>query len=152
MVIALGGVASAEPQTGYTLGGGGGTNVGTPFVEAHAGRRFTRARFFELYLDYSYDRAISEFAFQTVGVGVRTYLTTFGRFELFYQASAAFAVSSGGHGPVMNLSIGERLLGAMLEQGVGVEASLGGGWTCALVVSTGNPVWLRPELAVKYTF
>jgi hypothetical protein len=146
-------VAAAEP-TGFSVATGGGTNVGTPFVEARAGRRFTRAEHFEVYLDYTYDRAISMFSFQTFGVGVHSYLFAFagGRAELFHQAVAAFAVSSSGEGPVQNRMLGERLLGPVFTQGVGVEAHVDACWAAAFVLSTGDPVWLRPELTVKYTF
>ncbi len=141
--------AVAEP--GFSLAAGGGANVGTPFVEARAGRRFERAPHFELYVDYSFDRAISEFSFQTFGVGVHTYLLRFAsRFELFHQAVAALAIS--GSGSFMNRDLGQRLLGPVLSQGVGVEAALDRCWAAALVVSAGDPVWLRSELAVKYTF
>jgi hypothetical protein len=143
------GVAAAEP-TGWSVATGGGTNVGTPFVEARAGRRFGH---FELYADYTYDRAISMFSFQTFGVGVHSYLLTFGgRYELFHQAVAAFAVSSSGEGPVQNRMLGERLMGPVFTQGVGVEAHLDPCWSAAFVLSTGDPVWLRPELTVKYVF
>ncbi len=145
-------VAAAEP-TGFSVASGGGTNVGTPFVEARAGWRFHRASHFELYADYSYDRPISMFSFQTFGVGVHSYLFTFaGRYELFHQAVAAFAVSSSGQGPVGNRMLGERMLGPVFTQGVGIEAHLDACWAAAVVVSTGDPVWLRPEASVKYTF
>lgn len=152
IVAALGSAAAAEP-TGYSVATGGGTNVGTPFVELRAGRRFARAPHFEVYADYTYDRAISMFSFQTFGVGVHSYLFGFaGRFELFHQAVAAFAISSSGTGPVQNRMLGERLLGPVFTQGVGVEAHIDPCWSAAFVLSTGDPVWLRPELNVKYTF
>jgi len=149
IVVLACGVAGAEP-TGWSVATGGGTNVGTPFVEARAGRRFGH---FELYADYTYDRAISMFSFQTFGVGVHSYLWKLSdRFELFHQAVAAFAVSSSGEGPVQDRMLGERLLGPVFSQGVGIEAHLDACWSAAFVLSTGDPVWLRPELTVKYTW
>ena len=152
VVAVLSTVARADPGGGFTAAAGGGTNVGTPFVEAQLGRRFKRAPFIELYLDYSYDRPISELSFQTFGVGVRTYFKRFDRFELFHQALAAFALSSSGAGPVQGRAIGERILGPVMMQGLGISAQLYRCWTASLTVSTGYPVWLRPELAVRYTF
>lgn len=49
---------TAAAETGFTVGAGGGVNVGTPYVTANAGRRLVRASFLEVYLDYSYDRPI----------------------------------------------------------------------------------------------
>ena len=144
--------ASADPGGGFTVAIGGGVNVGTPFVEAQLGRRLHRAPFLELFLDYSYDRPISELSFQTFGGGVSTYVTRFARFELFVQAIAAFGVSSSGAGPVQHRAIGERLLGAFMTQGLGISAQIYRCWTASLAVSTGYPVYLRPELAVRYTF
>jgi hypothetical protein len=152
VVALLAATASADPGGGFTAAVGGGTNVGTPFVEAQLGRRFHRAPFLEIFLDYSYDRPISELSFQTFGGGVRTYFTRFDRFELFFQAVAAFGVSSSGTGPVQNRAIGERLLGAFMTQGIGISAQLHRCWTASFTVSTGYPVYLRPELAVRYTF
>lgn len=156
VVALLATTASAAPSAatggGFTAALGGGTNVGTPFLEAQVGRRFHRAPFLEVFLDYSYDRPISELSFQTFGVGVRTYFTRFDRFELFFQAVASFAVSSSGTGPVQNRAIGERLLGAFMTQGLGISAQLAGRWSASLAISTGDPVYLRPELAVRYTF
>ncbi len=150
VVALLAGSASAEP--GFTAALGGGTNVGTPFVEAQLGRRFHRAPFLEAFLDYSYDRPISELSFQTFGVGIRTYVTRFDRFELFLQAVASFALSASGKGPVQDRALGERLLGAFMTQGIGISAAIHGGWNASFAVSTGYPVYLRPELAVRYTF
>jgi hypothetical protein len=150
--MALAGRTAIAGPPGFSVAVGGGVNVGTPFIEAQVGRRFEAAKHFELYLDYSYDAAISEFSFQTFGLGARTYLASFGRFELFHQALAGFAVSSGGEGPVSHREIGERLLGPVFTQGVGAEVLLYRGLTATLVVSTGYPVWLRPELTVKYRF
>jgi hypothetical protein len=152
--------AFAEPSpadsyvrpAGFTAGVGGGLNVGTPFVEAQLGRRFAGAIHFELYLDYSYDRPISDFAFQTFGIGARTYLFRFARFELLYQAAAGFAVSSSGNAVVGNRTIGDRLLGPVFTQGLGVDAVLHRCWTASLVLSIGDPVWFRPDVAVRYTF
>lgn len=152
LTLALVTAAHADPGGGFTAALGGGTNVGTPFVEAQLGRRVRRAPFLEIYLDYSYDRPISELSFQTFGVGVRTYFKRFNRFELFHQALLSFAVSSSGTGPVQNRAIGERLLGAFMTQGIGLSAQLHRCWSASLTVSTGYPVWLRPEIAVRYTF
>jgi len=151
VVVALLAASAAEAKPGFTATAGGGVNVDTPFVETQLGRRFVRAPFFELFLDYSYNATISEFPFQTFGIGARTYVFRFAqRFELFHQALAAFAIS--GSGDFDNRDIGQRVLGAVLTQGVSVQASINPCWTVALVVSTGTPVWLRPELTVRFTF
>lgn len=143
-------LAHAEPRSGFTFSGGGGTNVGAPFAELQAGRRFARAPFVEVFLDASYGAAISEVSFTTFGAGVRTYFSRHGRVELFHQALAAFAIS--GSGDVNGRAIGERLLGAFMTQGVGVSVELCQCWSVSLAVSTGYPVWLRPELAARYTW
>ena len=137
---------------GFTATLGAGANVDTPFVEAQLGRRFTRAPFFELFVDYSYNRPISEFSFQTFGLGARTYLFRRRRFEMFHQAVAALAISSSGKGDVQDREIGERLLGAVLTQGVGTQLAINRCWNVALTVSTGTPIWLRTELAVRYAW
>jgi hypothetical protein len=143
--------ARADPGPGFTAALGGGLNVGKPFAEAQLGRRFARARYFELFVDYSFDKAISQFSFQTLGLGARTYFARFDRFELYHQAVAAFALASGGNSPVAR-DLGDRLLGGLFTQGVGIAARVHGCWTAAFTVSTGYPVWLRTELAVRYTF
>jgi hypothetical protein len=151
VVLATATTARAEPRTGFTATAGGGLNVETGFVELQLGRRFARASFFEAYLDYSYDRPISAFSFQTFGIGVRTYFARFDRLELFHQASAAFAISSAGTATAPDRMLGDRLLGPVFTQGIGIATTIRC-WTAALVVSTGDPVWLRPEVAVRYTF
>src|SRR3954468_10848295 len=151
VIVALAATAHADPG-GFTAAVGGGTNVGTPFVEAQLGRRFHRAPFLEIALDYSYDRPISELSFQTFGAGVRTYFAHFDRFEVFHQAVLAFAVSSSGTGPVQGRAIGERVLGAFMTQGIGIAAHLDCRWSASFTLATGYPVWLRPELAVRVTF
>jgi len=137
---------------GFTLTAGGGLNLDTPFGELQLGRRFVRAPHFELYLDYSYGAAISEFDFQTFGIGARTYFAGHGRVEVFHQALMAFGLSASGNGAVENRAIGERVLGAFMEQGVGVQIALSESWRLSTVVSLGYPVWLRSELAVRYAF
>lgn len=137
---------------GYTLTAGGGLNVDVPFGELQLGRRFVRAPTFELYLDYSYGMAISEYDFQTFGIGARTYFSKHGRVEVFHQALAAFGLSASGNGVVENRALGERVLGAFMEQGVGVQVALSESWRLATVVSVGYPVWLRSELALRYAF
>jgi len=150
LILAL--TASAHAEPGFTAGVGGGTNVDAPYVVAQLGRRFERVPFLEVFLDYSYDRPISELSFQTFGAGVRTYVARWDRVELFHQATAAFAVSASGKGPVQNRDLGERLLGAFMEQGLGVAVHIDCRWSASLAVSTGYPVWLRPELAVRVVF
>jgi hypothetical protein len=145
VVGVLAGVAAAEP--GYTVALGGGLNVGHPFVDARLGHRWSRV---EVALDYSYDAKISELPFQTFGVAVRTFLTTVGPVELFHQASASFALSSSG--TFDDRQLGDRLLGGFFTQGLGAEYAIDPCWSVALTVSTGYPVWLRPELAVKFTW
>ena len=143
-------LARAEPRSGFTFAATGGTNVDAPFAGVQVGRRFARAPFLELYLDASYGAAISELPFTTFGAGLRTYFLRRGRIELFHQALAAFAIS--GSGDVHDRAIGERLLGAFMTQGVGVSVELCSCWSVSLTVSTGYPVWLRPELAARYTW
>jgi hypothetical protein len=140
--------AHAEP--GYTVTAGGGLNVDAPYAEAQLGRRFVRAPFLELFVDYSFNAAISEFTFHTLGAGVRTYFLHRGRVELFHQALAAFGVSSSGD--YDNRDLGQRVLGAFLTQGAGVQLAFNPCWNVALTVSTGTPVWLRPELAARFTW
>jgi len=125
-------------------------NETTPFVEAQLGRRFRRATFLETFLDYSYDRAISEFSFQTFGVGVRTYFWHFNRFEVFHQAVAMVAIASAGEHS--NRDLGQRLLGGVLTQGAGIQGAINRCWNIAFTLSTGTPIWLRPELTVRFTF
>ena len=48
VVALLAATASANPDGGFTAAVGGGTNVGTPFIEAQLGRRFHRAPFLEI--------------------------------------------------------------------------------------------------------
>ena len=148
VVAVAAGAAHAEP--GYFAAVGGGANVGTPFGELELGRRFARAPFLELGLAYSYDRAISELPFQTLGVAVRTYVAGVGRVELFHEASAALALSSSGK--FGDRAIGDRLLGPMFALGIGAEVAIDCRWSIGLVVSTGTPVWLRSALAVRLAF
>jgi hypothetical protein len=138
----------AVAEGAFTATAGGGLNVGTPYGELQVGRRFRGAPHFELYLDYGYGAAISTYPFHTFGLGARTYLWREGRFELFHQALAAFALATGGHFQ----TIGDRLLGPFFTQGLGLAAHVAPCWSVALVVSTGDPVWLRSELAVRYAF
>lgn len=147
--------APAEParsSSGFRAGAGGGVNVTKPFAEIQVGRRFERAELLELYLDWSYDAAISEFAFQTAGVGLRTYFARFGRVELLHQALLGVGLSSGGTTQVPKRELGERLLGAFMTQGVGADVTIVRGLHASLTLSTGYPVWLRPELVAYYRF
>ena len=137
---------------GFTLSAGAGLNRDAPFGELQLGRRFVRAPQFELYLDYSYGAAISEYAFQTIGIGARTYFVHRGRVEVFHQALAAFGVSASGNDTVADRALGERLLGAFMAQGLGVQIALSESWRLATVVSVGYPVWLRPEIALRFAF
>ena len=146
MVIATARLAAADGA--FTATAGGGLNVGTPFAELQVGRRFAGAPHFELYLDYSYGAAISTYPFHTFGLGARTYLKRWGRVELFHQALAAFGLGTGGHFQMF----GDRVLGPFLTQGVGVAVTVAPCWSVAFVASTGDPVWLRTELAVRYRF
>jgi hypothetical protein len=137
---------------GFTLSAGGGLNVDTPFGELQIGRRFVRAPTFELYLDYSYGAAISEFDFQTFGIGARTYFFSRGRVEIFHQALMAFGLSASGNGAVEDRALGERVLGAFMEQGLGAQVALTDRWRLSMAISVGYPVWLRPELALRFAF
>lgn len=140
------------PTLGFTARIGGGANVLDPYLELQLGRRFTRAPWFELYLDYSYNWPISEFSFHTFGVGARTMLVRGRHAQLFHQSLLAFAVSSSGDGPVTDRELGERLLGAFVTQGLGVAWQLAPRWTMSLAASTGYPVWLRSDVSVGVTF
>ncbi len=153
-ILAVASPASADRSTGFTASVGAGFNLDTPFVEAQLGRRFVRAPHFEVFLDYSYGAAISEFAFQTFGVGARTYFARCrcGRIEVFHQAVMAFGLSASGNGAVEGRQLGERVLGAFMTQGLGTQLALTDRWRLALVVSTGYPVWLRSELAVRFAW
>jgi hypothetical protein len=146
-------VASAERfeepgAGGFFVAAGAGLNVGHPFGEVQVGRRFRHAPHFELYLDYSYDAKISEYAFQTFGLGGRTYLATIAHCELFHQALASFAISQGGD----LRTIGDRLLGGFFTQGLGLALVTGSAWTIEVAVSTGYPVWLRSDVALVVRF
>ncbi len=137
----------------FTATVGAGLTVGTPFVELQLGRRFAgRAHHVEAYLDYSYDAAVSTFAFHTGGLGVRTYLRVARDLELFHQALAGFAISAGGYDAVQDRAIGERLLGPFFTQGIGAQYALSRRIAIAAVAATGYPVWLRPELTVRVAF
>jgi hypothetical protein len=144
--------AHAPSEHGLGLSLTGGLNVAHPFAGAQAGWRFERATFLEVFIDYSYGWAISRFQFHTGGVGVRTHFAKFGHFGLVHQALLALAISGGGTVQTPHRDLGERLLGAFVTQGLGTEYTFGGNWAVALDVSTGYPVWLRSELAVRYTF
>lgn len=147
------GGAAAASRRGFTATAGVGMTVGTPFVELQVGRRLSgRARHGEVYLDYSYNAAISAYPFHTIGVGLRTYFPVGARLELFHQAMVGTAIAGGGHEEVTGRDLGQRLLGAFTTQGLGAQLHLTGDWAIAAVVSTGYPVWLRPELTVRYTF
>ena len=149
VAVAIGFVPRIVAADGaFTVALGGGVNVGSRFAEIQIGRRFHGAPHFELYLDYSYNAAISTYPFHTFGIGARTYLARFDRFELFHQALVATALGSGGH----LRTIGDRILGAFLTQGIGLDAKLAPSWSVGVVVSTGYPVWLRSELAARYAF
>jgi hypothetical protein len=146
--------ALARADGAFSATAGAGLNVGTPFFEGQLARRFVRAPHVELYLDYSYDRPISELSFQTFGVGVRTYFAKLadGDVELYHQALAGFALSSSGKGPVQDRSLGERLLGGVFEQGVGVAYHVDACWAIAATASVGYPVYLRSDLAIRWSF
>lgn len=133
---------------GWFASAGLGANTTHAFGEVQIGHRLCTVPF-ELYVDYSYDAAISQFSFQTLGVGARTYFYRAGAVQVFHQALAGAALSSGGEGAVQNRTFGDRLLGGVFEQGVGVEVAFGA-WSIKLVESTGYPVWLRSELGVAF--
>lgn len=137
---------------GFTLSAGGGLNVEAPYGELQLGRRFVRAPHFELYLDYSYGAAISAYDFQTFGIGARTYFFHRERVEVFHQALLAFGLSASGNDTVDDRALGERVLGAFVAQGLGVQIALSESWWLGAVVSFGYPVWLRPELALRFAF
>lgn len=150
--LAPAGVRAEALRPGLGLAVAGGLNVTHPFVRAELGWRFARAEFLELYGEYSLNAAISTFPFHTLGVGVRTYFTRFGRVALYAQASAGLAIASGGSSPAPSRTLGERLLGAFMTQGVGLDLALVRGLSAGLSVSTGYPVWLRPELSLRWRF
>lgn len=153
IAMAPGAARALDRLPGLSVGAGGGLNVTSPFASAQVGWRFSGGlNAFEMYLDYSYNAPISYFSFQTFGLGARTYLGRSERFQLYHQALAALAVSASGRGPVQDRDLGQRLLGAFLTQGIGLQAVVSGGWTASLLLATGYPVWLRPELTVRYTF
>jgi hypothetical protein len=154
-VLAIASPALADKRPfdhGFTATVGGGFNVSAAYLEAQVGRRFERAPFFELYLDYSYGWPISELSFQTFGLGARAYFFHRPRVEVFHQALMGFAVSSSGTGAVHDRAIGERLLGAFVTQGLGTAVTIAPQWQLALTMSSGYPVWLRSDLSLRYTF
>jgi len=145
VVCALAGTAHAE----WFASAGLGANTFHGFGELQVGHRLCTVPF-ELYLDYSYDAAISQFTFQTLGIGARTYFYRAATVQVFHQALAGAALSSGGEGAVQHRTFGDRLLGGIFEQGAGVEVALTRSWAVKAVVSTGYPVWLRSELGVTF--
>jgi len=141
------------PRRGLALALAGGLNVSRPFAGAQVGYRFERASFLEAFVDYSYDAPISELSFHTLGLGARVYFASFfERVELFHQSLFGTALSSGGTAEAPKRELGERLLGVFMTQGLGAEAHVAHGFHAALTLSTGYPVWFRPELAVRYRF
>ncbi|HEY4181974.1 MAG TPA: hypothetical protein VGM90_34260 [Kofleriaceae bacterium] len=155
LVILIAATANADNRPfdhGYTVTVGGGLNVSAPYLEAQVGRRFERAPFFELYLDYSYGWPISELSFQTFGIGERSYFFHRPRVEVFHQALMGFAISSSGTGKVQDRAIGERFLGAFVSQGLGTAVTIAPQWQLSLTLSSGYPVWLRSDLSLRYTF
>lgn len=136
--------------SGLHLGVEGGLNVSRPYVGGHLAWRFVSAPYFELLLDYDYATKISQFPFHTASVGMRTYLGKWAAFELFSASLCGVAIAGDGHHALTNRDLGARLLGAFLSQGLGVQASLGGGWLAGIEVATGYPVWLRSQLSVRY--
>lgn len=148
------GAATREAPAVYGLGLSlsGGLNVSHPFLGAEVGWRFERAPFFEVFLDYSYGWPISAFPFHTAGAGVRTRFATLGNVTVFHEALLAIAVSGGGSVDAPHRDLGERLLGAFVTQGLGAEYAFGGNWCAGLAVTTGYPVWLRSELALRHSF
>jgi hypothetical protein len=145
-LVVLATVRVAAADGAFTATAGGGLNVTTPFAELQVGRRLRP--YFELYADYSYGAAISTYPFHTFGIGARTYFARWDRVELFHQALAAFGLGTGGHFQ----TIGDRVLGPFLTQGLGVAVNVARCWSIEMVVSTGDPVWLRSELAARYRF
>jgi hypothetical protein len=137
---------------GFAVSGMQGLNVDRPFFGARFARRFERASFFELGVEYSYNARISEFAFHTVGLSTRAYFAEFGRVELFHQALLGVAIAGGGTSPATNRDLGARFLGAFMTQGIGASIWVASGLSLQVSASTGYPVWLRPELALRYRF
>lgn len=142
------GTAHAEP--GFFAAAGAGANVSHPLGELRVGRRFQGAPFFELSLAYSYDAAISELPFQTLGLAARTYVGHVWALEIYSEATASLAQS--GSGKFADRAIGDRLLGGMLTVGVGAAYAIDPCWSVTLALATGTPVWLRSELAVQRRF
>jgi len=140
-VVLLAGSARAEER--WFASAGAGLDTSHPFGELQLGHHFAHVPF-ELYLDYSYDAHISQYAFQTLGIGARTYVVHVGNLRVFHQALAGGALSSAPG------DLGDRLLGGIFEQGLGLSLDLVPGWSVKAVVSTGYPVWLRSELGVTY--
>lgn len=137
---------------GFSAAIGTGLNVTRPFGTLELGRRLQSADFFEPYVGYSYNAAVSEFPFHVMGLGVRTYFLTWPRVEVFHQAYLGTALSGGGSTDVPERDLGERMLGAFVTQGLGAQVLLGSGFSLALTCETGYPVWLRSTLAVNYLY
>jgi hypothetical protein len=141
VVMLIAGSARAEER--WFASAGVGLNTTHPFGELQLGRHWAHVPF-ELYLDYSYDAHISQYAFQTFGVGARTYFLHVGNLRVFHQALAGAALSSAPG------DLGDRLLGGIFEQGLGMSLDLVPGWSVKAALSTGYPVWLRSEVGVTY--
>ncbi|MBL8609524.1 MAG: hypothetical protein JNL38_19495 [Myxococcales bacterium] len=145
--------AADAPRRGLALALAQGLNVSRPFAGAQVGYRFERASFLEAFVDYSYDAPISELSFHTLGLGARVYFASFfDSVELYHQSLFGTALSSGGPAAAPKRELGERLLGVFMTQGLGAEVHVAYGFHAGLTLSTGYPVWFRPELAVRYRF
>jgi len=132
---------SARAEERWFASAGAGLNTSHPFGELQLGRHFAHVPF-ELYLDYSYDAAIEQYAFQTLGIGARTYFMHVGNLRLFHQALAGGVVSSGPG------NFGDRLIEGIFEQGLGLSLDIVPGWSVKAAVATGLPVHVRSELGV----
>lgn len=149
--------AAGEPapqpaRTGFTASLAAGLNVTHAFGALQLGRRLASADFFEPYIAYSYNTAISEFPFHVLGIGTRTYFARWPQVEVFHQAYVGAGLSGGGNTDVPERDLGQRLLGAFLTQGLGAQLWFGRGLNLALTCDTGYPVWLRSSVGVQYLF
>jgi hypothetical protein len=143
LVVVLWIAGSAHAEERWFASADAGLNTTHPFGELQLGHHWAHVPF-ELYVDYSYDAHISQYAFQTLGIGARTFILHVGNLRVFHQALAGAALSSAPG------DLGDRLLGGIFEQGLGMSLDLVPGWSVKAAVSTGYPVWLRGELGVTY--
>jgi hypothetical protein len=143
LVVVLLFAGSAHAEERWFASADVGLNTSHPFGELQLGHHWAHVPF-EMYLDYSYDAHISQYAFQTFGVGARTYVMHVGNLRVFLQTLAGAVLSSGPG------DFGDRASDGIFEQGLGMSLDLVPGWAVKAAVSTGYPVHVRSEVGMTF--